>query len=118
MLRFYSIDSDNNEVKYFSPFVREKNTLIFEDKSVNNTKVFLTIGENIKIERHGNINMSFLFDLDNLTLGMYENELGLKAEFIIKTNELLVSNNNVIIAYDLYLDSEKISGHRIVIDFK
>ncbi len=118
MLRFYSIDSDENEVKYFSPFVRNGNTLLFEDKSTKDTKVFLTIGENIKIERKGLINMSFLFDLDNLTIGTSENELVLKSEFMIKSYDSLMSNNNITISYDLYLDSEKISGHRIVIDFK
>ncbi|MBR6072094.1 MAG: DUF1934 family protein [Acholeplasmatales bacterium] len=117
MLEFYSIDDSKNEVHYMSSYERQCDTFIFDDKSAENTKVSLTIGTISRIKREGNITMDFWFDKDNVTQGIYENNMGLSVMFTIKTKELSLSNNIFFLSYDLYIDSDKISEHLIKIKF-
>ena len=113
MLEFYSIDDENNEVHYMSSYERQCDTFIFEDKTVENTQVLLTIGNVSRIKREGKISMDFWFDANNLTQGIYENDMGLSVIFTIKTNELFFKNNTFYVSYDLYLDDDKLSSHKI-----
>jgi len=115
MLEFYSIDDENNEVHYMSSYERQCDTFTFDDKSTENTKVLLTIGNVSRIKREGKVSMDFWFDLDNLTQGIYENDMGLSVIFTIKTKELFFRNNTFNVSYDLYLDNDKLSSHRIII---
>ena len=115
MLEFYSIDSDKNEVHYLSVYERQGNTLIFDDKSSENIRVELTIGNEFRIKRIGKITMDFLFNLEKITNGKYENELGLSLIFDIKTKHMIYKDDKIFISYDLYLDGEKISDHLIKI---
>ena len=117
MLEFYSIDSENNEVRYVSVFERHSNTFIFDDRTTPNTKVFLTIGEEFVIERKGKINMNFRFNKSKLTEGLYENDMGLSINFQIETTDVYFTGDNFYVSYDLYLDGEKISNHVIKIRF-
>ena len=115
MLEFYSIDNDNNEVHYLSVYEKHGNTFIFDDKSSENTRVELTIGNEFRIKRIGKITMDFLFNLEKITNGKYENELGLSLIFDIKTKQMIYENDKILISYDLYLDGDKISEHNIKI---
>ena len=115
MLEFYSIDDENNEVHYMSSYERQCDTFTFDDESTENTIVLLTIGNVSRIKREGKVSMDFWFDLDNLTQGIYENDMGLSVIFTIKTKELFFKNNTFNVSYDLYLDNDKLSSHRIII---
>ena len=115
MLEFYSIDSDNNEVHYMSLYERQNDLIIFDDKSVENTKVFLKIGNQFEIFRHGKVDMNFKFNKEKLTQGYYKNELGLEIDFVIKTIKLSFDNNIFNVIYELYYANEKISTHKITI---
>ncbi len=115
MLEFYSIDSENNEVHYMSEYERHGNTIVFDDKSSENTKVSLTFGHEFRIKREGKISMDFSFTEDVVTPGFYSNDMGLSVEFSIVTNEAKVHNNVIVISYDLYIQGDKISTHRIMV---
>ena len=115
MLEFYSIDSKNNEVHYLSAYKRHDNTLVFDDKSSIDTKVFLTFGNEFRIKREGKIMMDFIFKIDEVTKGFYSNEMGLSIDFSIVTNILKFEKNIITIDYDLYLDGDKISRHHIMV---
>ena len=117
-LTFYSIDSNNDKVLYHTSYIKSENTIIFDDKSVLNTKIYLTIKDDkVLFERKGNVIMYILLDLDKITFCHYENEMGLKFDFSVKTTNLVLKNNKIEMAYQLFLENDMISNHKITIIF-
>lgn len=100
-----------------SSYERQCDTFIFKDKSVLDTMVYLTIGGVSRIKREGKIKMDFYFDLENSTQGIYENDIGLSAIFTINTKEMYFENNVFVLAYELFIDGDKLSDHFIRIKF-
>ena len=118
MLTFHSIDDENNKIIFKSEYKKNNNIIIFEDKSVENTMIFLTINEdNIIFERKGNINMKLILHKNIKTQGYYQNELGLDFKFNIITSKLEYNKNKINIGYSMYLDEDLISTHKIWILF-
>ncbi len=117
-LTFYSIDSNNDKVIYHTSYIKSENTIIFDDKSVSNTKIYLTINENkVLFERKGNVFMQIPLEKDKLTSCHYENELGLSFDFKVITTNLSISNKRIEMGYELFLESDMISNHKITIIF-
>lgn len=117
-LTFYSVDSNKEKVCYSTEFVRDENQIIFLDKSVANTTIYLTIFENsLLFERKGDILMDLPLKYGEKTLCHYKNELGLEFDFLVLTNELLISSKRIEMEYSLFLEQDKISTHKITIIF-
>lgn len=117
-LTFYSVDSNDEKVVYNTPFVRDENQIIFLDKSVSNTTIYLTILENsLLFERKGDIEMSLPLEMGKKTHCHYKNELGLEFDFLVLTNELLISSKRIEMEYSLFLEGDTISTHKITILF-
>lgn len=117
-LTFHSIDDENNKIIYKSDYVKNNNTIIFDDKSVENTKVYLEINnDNIIFERKGNINMKINLTLNKKTEGYYQNDIGLDFKFYIVTNKIENNKNKITIEYSMYLDEDLMSTHKIWILF-
>lgn len=117
-LTFYSIDSNNDKVIYHTSYIKSENTIIFDDKSVSNTKIYLTIDDNkVLFERKGNVSMKILLEEDKLSFCHYENEMGLSFDFTVVTTYLSISNKRIEMAYELFLENDMISNHKITIIF-
>ncbi len=117
-LTFYSIDSNNDKVIYHTSYIKSENTIIFDDKSVSNTKIYLTIDDDkVQFVRKGNVFMNVLLEYNKNTFCHYENEIGLSFDFIVKTTNLSITNKRIEMEYDLFLENDKISSHKITILF-
>lgn len=118
-LTFHSLDSANNKVFYRTTFNKVDNTLIFLDKTTENTTIYLTIEKDILLfERKGNINMRLVLNLEEPTEGKYESSIGLSFDFITKTKKLKISENRIEMEYALYVEGDEISIHKIWISFR
>lgn len=117
-LLFHSLDSNENKVFFRSNYERNGNTYVFPDKTDKGTSIILTIkNSEILFERKGNTNMQLLLSKDNMTLGHYENNLGLKFEFYVKTNNLKIEPQKIEMEYSLYVDDDMLSTHKIWVLF-
>ncbi len=118
-ITFYSLDSLDNKIFFKEKGMFDKNILIFNDKSVENTKIYLTINDNdIILDRVGNVKMHMHFIRNTETTGFYENELGLQFKMNILTSKLIIKANKVEIEYSLILDGNMLSSHKIWILFQ
>ena len=117
-LTFYSVDNNNEKVLYNTEYVKDENQIIFLDKSVENTTIYLTILPNsLLFERRGNSNMILPLEYGKKTKCHYKNELGLEFDFLVLTTELLISSKRIEMEYSLFLDGDNISNHKITIIF-
>lgn len=115
---FHSLDNDGNKVFFKSDAKNVDSYIEFIDKSTENTSIRLKYDtSSIIIERVGNINMVLNLELNKTTGCMYKDNLGLELDLEIKTNELEVKNNKLYANYDLILDKNVISSHKIWILF-
>lgn len=115
---FHSLDNDGNKVFYKTDAKAIDSYIEFRDGSTKNTIIRLSYtNSSIIIERIGDINMVLNLELDKTTGCMYKDNLGLELDLEIKTNELEVKNNKLYANYDLILDKNVISSHKIWILF-
>lgn len=118
-LIFHSLDSASNKVFFRTTFKKVEDTLIFSDKTDKNTTIYLTKkNKTLLFERKGNITMQMVLDLENETLGHYENSNGLSFDFTIKTKKLNIRENLIEMEYALYVEEDEISIHKIWISLK
>lgn len=118
IITFHSLDNEGNKVFFKSEAEIIGKYFIFDDKSQENTKIKLMYDtSSINIERIGNTNMKINLSLDEITNSKYSNSLGLKFDFKVKTNELDIKSNKLYAMYDLILDENVISTHKIWIIF-
>ena len=118
LLSFRSLDSFDNEISYKAEYQKNDNTYVFDDLSAENTKTFLTIdGDVVRIKRTGDTESEFTFS-ENLKLpGYYKNNLGVNAELSIFTKKINIKSDKIYLEYDLILDDDVISSHKIWILF-
>ena len=96
-LTFHSIDSDNNKVTYTTEYEYKNDEYIFIDKSVEDTKIYLKISDDLKItiKRIGNINMEIVLDQYNNTIGNYKSKEGLVFELLISNTKIEINKNKL-----------------------
>lgn len=86
------------------------NAIIFEDKSIPNTKIKISkLDKAILLERFGQVKMKMLFCLDEKTKGTYINKDGLEFEYSIQTKDLMIQENKIKVSYILYMDHEEVT---------
>lgn len=113
-LVFYSLDNDNNKVFFRTEYKRINNQIIFLDKSLENTTIYLTInGNSLVFERKGNTSMNMSLKEGFISKGHYENSTGLFFDFETKTKSLSIKDNCIEIEYSLFVLSDEISSHKI-----
>lgn len=111
---FYSVDDENNKIIFKSNYEIKDNTIIFEDKSYENTKIYLyKFKDRLIFKRVGNCNMTLELIEGQALEAYYANELGLEFKFIAKCNKLSLDNNRIDIEYDMILDNDLLSSHKI-----
>lgn len=111
---FNSLDNQNNEVSFLSDASINNNVISFIDKSIENTLIKIFINkDNLILQRTGNIEMEICFIKNKTTKAYYKNNFGLDFEFEAKCHELLLTENRIDIKYDMILDNELLSSHKI-----
>ena len=118
MLVTFEMISENLNTKFKVFGRRESNTLIFPDKSVPNTTMRVTFTPTrVEVIRTGSVDMHQSFEFDKMLPGHYKNDMGL--EFVISsfTTELTVSENEIIIFYEHYLEDKWQSSNKLKILF-
>lgn len=111
---FYSVDDENNKISYNSEAHYDKNMIIFDDKTYENTKVYLQIlNDKVIINRKGMISMNLELAFNKKTKGYYQNEMGLEFEFIADCNYLTISDKRIDASYSMILDGQVLSSHKI-----
>ena len=117
-LTFKSIDNEGNEIKFQTEYEKLDNKYIFDDLSVENTKVELMMNEeNVIINRFGDTESKFVFIQGINTLAFYKNSLGLELKMNIFTKKIIIKSKQLYLEYELILDSDVISSHKIWILF-
>ena len=111
---FYSVNDENEKVCFKSLAEKNNNQIIFQDKSLSNTMIYLTIlKDKLIFERKGDCNMKIELKNDKKTLGFYSNEIGLEFNFETKCKELIIKDKRIDIQYDMILDNSILSSHKI-----
>lgn len=115
---FLSMDNNENKVNFTTEVEKKDNIFIFNDLSTTNTTIEIEIlNKNVRLTRTGDTTMYILFDLNYITSGSYKNSLGLAFEFDIKTTRLDILSNKIRIDYDMIIDKETLSSHKISLLF-
>lgn len=97
---------------------REDNVITFPDKSVPNTIMTIEIWENeIEIKRSGAVDMYQSFKLNETRLGHYKNNNGISFNISSYTKEMCVSDNQIYLEYEYYLENEWQSSNKLKIIF-
>lgn len=112
---FYSLDSYNNKVYFKTEGIFNNNILSFSD-DISNYE-FIIKNDFITLNRTGSVIMNLIFKKNKKTEGSYKNELGLEMKLEIFTKFLSIKNNKIDIEYDLFINNELISSHKIKILF-
>ena len=111
---FYSLDNDNNKIIYKSEYKKINNTIIFKDKSLENTDLYITIeNDHLVIKRVGQVTMTFKAKLKEITDVYYKNEMGLEFNFKVKTTSIILKDNRIDLEFLMILDNEVINSHKI-----
>lgn len=116
-LKFQSSNNDTDLVEFEAQYISENNKIIFDDLSIENTKIIIDILDefNVNFKRVGNINMDILFSLNNDKIASYSNNLGVSFDFNVFTNKLVIKNDQIIVEYESNIMDFK-QKHKIFID--
>lgn len=97
---------------------RDENVITFPDKSVPNTLMIVEIWDGeIEIKRTGAVNMHQSFRLNEKRAGYYKNNEGINFSISSYTKQMQVSDNQIYLEYDYYLENEWQSSNKLKIIF-
>lgn len=115
-LLFKSISSSSNAVRFESDFITENNMIIFNDLSLNNTKICIEKNDDSSIifKRIGDVEMILPMYLKKESKAYYNNKQGLEFEFKVKTISLMIENDMIFIEYETNIMDFK-ENHKIFI---
>lgn len=114
VVSFFSVDNQNNRVCFKSEAVYENNTLVFQDKSVRDTYIHVTKHKDkLCFERKGSVCMSMELELGCRRTGFYKNALGLEFSFTSYCHILKITEKKIEMEYDMILDGDVLSKHKI-----
>lgn len=115
---FLSLDDSNNKVNFTTEVVSRDNLYMFNDLSTTNTQIEIEVlDDSLRLIRTGDITMNMLFDLHNQTRGSYKNNEGLEFVFEVLTTRLEITSNKIRIDYEMIMEKETLSKHKISLLF-
>lgn len=118
MLVTFEMVSENLNINYKVFGKKDGNVLSFPDKSIPNTIMYITIGNDfIKVERRGSVEMDQVFKHASKEIGVYKNKEGLEFEIASFTTEMNVTENLIELFYEYYLENEWQSSNKLKIIF-
>lgn len=113
-ITFYSLDDEKNKIFFKSEGKKIDNCIIFEDKSYDNTVIKLELySSSIILNREGNVNMKLILKKNEASECFYQNEMGLEFKFMAFCKDLIIKENRIDIEYDMILDEDILSSHKI-----
>lgn len=113
-ITFYSLDDENNKVFFKSKGIKENNIISFIDKSNDNTTILLEQNtSSIIFYRKGDIDMKMILEKNIINSCYYKNQNGLEFDFKVYCKELIIKEKRIDIEYDMILDEDIISSHKI-----
>lgn len=114
VVHFYSLDQENQRITYTSEAKIEDNSLVFLDKSVENTTIYIRrLEDKLVFERKGDVQMQMTLILNQKTKAYYKNNFGLEFSFQVECHRLEQKKNRIDLEYTMFLDSDAMSRHKI-----
>lgn len=111
---FYSVDDEENKVSFHSEGIYENNVLSFEDKTLENTRIHIFIyPKRLIFQREGSVEMKLELIEGQAIPSFYRNDLGLEFEFQALCHKLKISKDKIDIEYEMILDHNSLSYHKI-----
>lgn len=118
IVSFVSIDKDNDRVSFEAEAHYEENTLVFPDLSMPNTMLYVTkVDDELVIIRDGEVKMDAYYIKNNYSTGIYEGN-GLKFEFRIYTQELVVTKHKIVLEYVMSVENDIVGSNKITINIR
>ena len=118
MLIYFEMINENFNINYKVFGEKKDNVLIFKDKSVSNTMMYVDFSNDmVEITRTGHVNMNQQFKLNQRLVGSYKDQTGIEANIASFTKEMVVNDNMIMLVYDYYLDNELLSCNKLKIIF-
>ena len=118
IIKFRMNNSNNDAMKFETKGILNNNILKFQDEEKCWHFINLENNNSISyIRKSTSHEMDFKFENGERTLGLYK-YLGREFEFYIKTKELLVTNEKIMIKYCLMNDDVIESSHTISIYYQ
>ena len=118
MLVTFQMISENVNIDFKVFGKRENNTLIFPDKSVPNTTMYVTIlADGVEIVRKGSVDMKQTFKFNQKLEGYYKNNMGIEFNLSSFTTEISITENTILIFYEHYLENNWQSSNKLKIIF-
>lgn len=115
---FSSIDDQLNRVRFETDVVVKDHTYYFKDKSTEQTEIELTVYQNeVHFNRTGQIQMKLILIENKKTLGYYKNNMGLEFSFYVDCKQLIISKEQIKIQYEMILDKQTKTLHKILLIF-
>lgn len=114
VVSFFSTDNQNNRVSFRAEAVYDKETLVFQDKSVKDTYIRVSVsGNKLCFERKGAVCMAMELEAGARRTGWYKNAMGLEFSFVSDCRVLKITEKKLEMEYDMILDGEVLSKHKI-----
>ena len=118
IVNFKSIDKDGNITEFETEYNYENNVYSFEDKSTENTMIYVSFDSNsLSFIRKGDTIMNLDLIYKQKSSGYFKNNLGLRFEFETFTNDLSINFNKIYVSYSLFIENDLINEHKIWILF-
>ncbi len=109
----FEINSLDSKVKFRTLGKYNNQKITFKDKELNSHKIILN-KEIVEYYKTGSMDMKFVFDLKNSTIGTYLVDENL-FKFDISTTRLENSNNKLLIEYSLIQNNEIVNKSTLII---
>ncbi len=71
----------------------------------------------IEYYKKGSVTMKFIFDKNKDTTGIYQ-IMGNELRFKIRTKELIINKEDLLVEYDLYQDNDLVNTNKLLITFR
>ena len=112
----FSMTSLDSEARFNTTGEIKENRIIFNDNEENRHFIIMH-NDSIEYHKRGSMNMKYVFNLEHNTNGTYEID-GSRFLFIIKTEELIIKDKEIMIKYDLLLDDEIVNKSTLIIKYR
>lgn len=111
---FYSVDDEENKVSFHTDGLYKDNILSFEDKTLSNTRIHIYIyPDRLIFQREGSVEMKLELIEGQAMSSFYKNDIGLEFEFKAFCHKLKISKDKIDIEYEMILDHNSLSYHKI-----
>ena len=118
MLVTFEMISENLNINYKVFGKKDGNVLTFPDKTYPNTNMAVIMGNDyLEIVRTGKVEMKQRFKCSSKEVGFYKNDQGLEFEIASFTTEMTITENQIEVFYENYIEGNWQSSNKLKIIF-